>query len=152
MNAARQYLRAIYLIQELEDGRASTGAVAEMLDVSPASANEMIGKLEADGFCNHKKYRGVDLTDDGIVRARESLQDYCTLERFLANVLAVESYREEAAQLEPVIDEVVADRLDTLVNRREVCPDCFDPDTGVCAVLDVDSAPGVGVDADVDAD
>ena len=40
MNTADQYLKAIYLVQQAEDGPASTGAIAEMLDVSPASANE----------------------------------------------------------------------------------------------------------------
>lgn len=166
-NTARQYLRVIYLVQQVEDGRASTGAIAEMLEVSPASANEMIGKLESDGLCDHEKYRGVDLTDEGIVRARDALQDYCILERFLAEVLAVESFREEARQLEPVINEIVAERLDTIVDRQPACPDCYDPESGACAVLNVESItrgdpdsgpsaadpdPEVEVEPDVDAD
>ena len=138
MNTANQYLKAIYLVQQIVDGPASTGAVAEMLDVSPASANEMIGKLESDGLCNHEKYKGVDLTDDGILRAREALQNYCIIERFLVEVLAVESFREEAQQLEPVIDETVADRLDTIIDREPQCPDCFDAEEDVCALLELE--------------
>ena len=139
MNTANQYLKAIYLVQQIEDGPASTGAIAEMLDVSPASANEMIGKLERDGLCNHEKYKGVDLTDDGIFRAREALQNYCIIERFLVEVLAVESFREEAQQLAPVIDETVADRLDTIIDREPQCPDCFDAEEDVCALLELES-------------
>lgn len=135
MNTANQYLKAIYLVQEVEDGPASTGAVAELLDVSPASANEMIGKLENDGLCHHEKYKGVDLTDEGVVRARDALQHYCIIERFLFEVLEVEGFREEARQLEPVIDETVAERLDTIIDREPQCPDCFDPETDVCALL-----------------
>ncbi len=154
MNTAKRYLRAIYLVQQTEDDRASTGAIADALDVSPASANEMIGKLETDGLCTHEKYRGVDLTDEGIVRAREALEEYCILERFLAEVLAVESFREEADQLEPVINEIVAERLDTIIDRRPVCPDCFDPETGACESLEVDleamGDPGIESDADAD--
>ena len=135
MNTANQYLKAIYLIQEREEGPASTGAIAEMLDISPASANEMIGKLESDGLCNHEKYKGVDLTEEGIVRARDALQNYCIIERFLIEVLAVENFREEATQLEPVIDETVAERLDTIIDRAPQCPDCFDAETDVCALL-----------------
>ncbi len=138
MNTANQYLKAIYLVQEIEDGPASTGAVAEMLDVSPASANEMIGKLENDGLCNHEKYKGVDLTDEGIVRARDALQNYCIIERFLIEVLEVESFREEAQQLESVIDETVAERLDTIIDRDPQCPDCFDAETDVCALLELE--------------
>jgi len=135
MNTANQYLKAIYLVQEMENGPASTGAVAELLDVSPASANEMIGKLEGDGLCQHEKYKGVDLTAEGISRARDALQNYCIIERFLFEVLAVEEFRAEARQLEPVIDETVAERLDTIIDREPQCPDCFDPETDVCALL-----------------
>ena len=62
MNTQDQYLKAIYLIQSQEDGPAATGAIADRLEVSPASANEMIGKLEADGLADHEKYKGVSLT------------------------------------------------------------------------------------------
>ncbi|MFC6988167.1 metal-dependent transcriptional regulator [Haloplanus sp. GCM10025708] len=139
MNTADQYLKAIYLVQQMEDGPASTGALAEMLDVSPASANEMIGKLESRGFAEHEKYKGVSLTDDGIVRAREALQTYCIIERFLANVLAVEEFRAEARELEAVIDDTVAERLDTIIDRDGDCPDCFDPDTDACRHLEIES-------------
>jgi len=141
MNTANQYLKAIYLVQEIEDGSASTGAIAEMLDVSPASANEMVGKLESRGLCRHEKYKGVDLTEEGIVRARDALQNYCIIERFLVEVLEVEDFREEARQLEPVIDETVADRLDTIVDREPQCPDCFDPEDDVCALLAYEADP-----------
>ena len=135
MNTADQYLKAIYLIQELEDGPASTGAVADALEVSPASANEMIGKLQQRGLADHEKYTGVDLTDDGIVRAREVLESYCIIERFLANVLDVEEFRAEAQSLQAVIDDTVAERLDRLVDRQEECPDCFDAEADACVFL-----------------
>jgi len=140
MNTADQYLKAIYLVQEMEDGPASTGAIAEMLDVSPASANEMVGKLEEQKLCTHEKYKGVELTDEGIVRARDGLQNYCIIERFMLEVLEVENFREEAQQLEPVIDETVAERLDTIIDRRPECPDCFDPEADACAFLEPDIA------------
>jgi len=137
VNTADQYLKAIYLVQETENGPASTGAIADMLDVSPASANEMIGKLEDQGLAEHEKYKGVTLTDDGIVRASEALQNYCIIERFLVGVLEVEEFRAEARQLESVIDETVADRLDTIIDRKPQCPDCFDAEDDVCALLEV---------------
>lgn len=101
MNTADQYVKAIYLLQEMENGPAATGALADMMEVSPASANEMIGKLESRGLAEHEKYKGVTLTDDGIVRARDALQTYCIIERFLSNVLDVEEFRAEAANSNP---------------------------------------------------
>lgn len=77
MHTANQYLKAIYLIQEVTNEPAATGALADALEVSPASANEMVGKLEADGLADHEKYKGVTLTDDGIERARTALETYC---------------------------------------------------------------------------
>jgi Mn-dependent DtxR family transcriptional regulator len=139
MNTADQYVKAIYLLQEMENGPASTGALADMLDVSPASANEMIGKLEGRGLAEHEKYKGVRLTDEGIVNAREALQTYCIIERFLANVLDVEEFRAEARELEPVIDETVAERLDTIIERKPDCPDCFDPEADACRFLELES-------------
>src|SRR6056297_471292 len=129
MNTADQYLKSIYLVQKMENGPASTGALADRLDVSPASVNEMIGKLQDRGLVDHEKYKGATLTDDGIVRAEDALQTYCIIERFLANVLEVEDYRGEAGALEAVIDDTVAERLDTIIDRREECPDCFDAET-----------------------
>lgn len=140
MNTADQYLKAIYLVQRVEDGPAATGRIADALDVSPASANEMIGKLESRGLAEHEKYKGVTLTEEGIIRAEDALQTYCIIERFLANVLSVEEFRAEARQLESVIDETVADRLDTIIDRESECPDCFDPETDACCYLDVPQA------------
>ena len=141
MNTADQYLKTIYVVQKQEDGPASTGSIADALDVSPASANEMIGKLEERGLAEHEKYKGVRLTDDGIVKARDALQTYCIIERFLANVLAVEEFREEAHELEAVIDDTVAERLDTIIDRQPECPDCFDPETDACACLEIAAVP-----------
>jgi Mn-dependent transcriptional regulator len=146
MNTADQYLKAIYLIQQQEDGPAATGRIADMLDVSPASANEMIGKLESRGLAEHEKYKGVTLTDDGIVSARDALQTYCIIERFLRNVLDVEEFRAEAKALEPVIDGTVAERLDTIIDRKPQCPDCFDPETDACGCLDVVSLEEAAAD------
>ncbi|MFP4626366.1 MAG: metal-dependent transcriptional regulator [Natronomonas sp.] len=138
MNTQEQYLKAIYLVQKQSDGPASTGEIADVLGVSPASANEMIGKLEKQGVADHEKYKGVSLTNDGIRRAREGLQTYCVIERFLWEVLGVEEFREEATQLESVIDETVADRLDTIIDRDPSCPDCFDAEEDACSLLEIE--------------
>ena len=136
MNTADQYLRVLFLLERLDDPPVSTGQLADVLGVSPASANEMIGKLDAEGYLEHEKYRGATLTESGRDRAKEVLQTYCILERFLANVLDVADYRDEAASLEAVIDETVAERLDTIIDRREECPDCFDAEADRCVYLE----------------
>jgi DtxR family Mn-dependent transcriptional regulator len=139
VNTADQYLKAIYLVQEQTDEPASTGRIADRLGVSPASANEMVGKLEERELADHEKYKGVTLTDEGIRQARDALRTYCIIERFLLQVLEVEEFRTEARQLESVIDETVAERLDTIVEREPQCPDCFDAENDVCELIEADS-------------
>ncbi|WP_247728364.1 metal-dependent transcriptional regulator [Halovivax limisalsi] len=136
MNTADQYLKAVYLAQLMDDGPAATGQLADMLDVSPASVNEMVGKLEDRDLLEHEKYKGATLTDDGIERAHDALTTYCIIERFLANVLEVEEFREEARALEAVIDDTVAERLDTIIDRPAECPECFDPEADCCSYLE----------------
>lgn len=136
MNTADQYLKAIYLVERSSSGPASTGTLADRLDVSPASVNEMIGKLQDRDLAEHEKYKGVTLTEEGAARARDTLQTYCILERFLFNVLEVEAFRAEANELESVIDETVAERLDTIIDREPQCPDCFDAETDMCSYLE----------------
>lgn len=138
MNTQAQYLKAIYLVQDEEDGPASTGSIADHLGVSPASVNEMIGKLDKRDLVEHEKYKGVSLTDAGIEQARDALQTYCIIERFLWEVLEVEEFRTEARQLESVIDETVAERLDTIIDRRSCCPDCFDAENDACELLEIE--------------
>ena len=147
MNTADQYLKAIYLVQRVENGPAATGALADRLEVSPASVNEMIGKLEERGLVEHEKYKGASLTDEGIARARDALQTYCIIERFLTNVLEVEEFRAEARELESVIDDTVADRLDTIIDRDPACPDCFDADSDACSYL---KAGEIGAEAEAE--
>lgn len=135
MNTADQYLKAVYVAERVDGGRASTSTLADLLDVSPASATEMIGKLEDQGLVNHEKYKGATLTEAGTERAEEAIETYCILQRFLRNVLGVEEYRSEARALESVIDETVAERLDTIIDRPEECPACFDVHNDACSRL-----------------
>ena len=136
VNSADQYLKTIYLLQAEKNDAVGTGAIADRLEVSPASANEMIGKLAERELVHHEKYKGVELTDAGIIRARERVKTYCIIERFLANVLDVEAFQREAKELETVIDDTVADRLDTIIEREDACPDCFDVETDACVYLE----------------
>ncbi len=135
MNTADQYLKAVYVAERVDGGRASTSTLADLLDVSPASATEMIGKLEEQGLVDHEKYKGATLTEAGTERAEEAIETYCILQRFLRNVLGVEEYRAEAQALESVIDETVAERLDTIIDRPAECPACFDVHNDACSHL-----------------
>lgn len=140
MNTADQYLKTIYVLQRVDDSPASTGAVADQLGVSAASANEMIGKLAERGLVEHKKYNGTMVTEEGEQRARVTVETYCVIQRFLHTVLDVEEYRSEARSIESVLDTTVVERLDTLIDRQRECPECFDGTIDQCECLELPEA------------
>jgi Mn-dependent transcriptional regulator len=135
MTAVTRYLRAIYAISQREGAPVSTGAIAEALEVTPASVSEMLPKLADAGLIDHEKYTGVTLTDPGIAAAGDALETYCIIERFVGDVLNLDDIVDEAQQLDGVIHRGVAERLDMLVDRRPECPECFDPARDRCQYL-----------------
>jgi len=61
---AEDYLKEIYKLQ-IEQGRATTSALAERVGVSPPSATAMLKKLAELKLLRHERYRGVTLTVAG---------------------------------------------------------------------------------------
>ena len=62
--AVEDYVKAIYTLEGGE-GSVTTTALAERLDVRPASVSGMLSKLTALGLVEHEPYRGVRLTERG---------------------------------------------------------------------------------------
>jgi len=62
--AVEDYLEQIH---ELIEGKGYARAVeiAERLGVAQASVSNMLQKLDADGFVNRERYRGISLTEEG---------------------------------------------------------------------------------------
>ena len=73
--AVQDYAKAIYTL-EAEGGPASTTALAERLDVRPASVSGMLRKLTALELVEHEPYRGVRLTERGRAVALEVIRHH----------------------------------------------------------------------------
>src|ERR1044072_3051163 len=72
--AVQDYLKAIYHLGEDPEGGEgliTTSQVAEALGVTPASASNMIRKLDGMGLAAQTKRQGVELTADGRQAALE---------------------------------------------------------------------------------
>lgn len=141
MNTADQYLRTVYVLQRTSGAPVMTGELADRRDISPGTANEMIGKLDEQGLVEHEKYRGTTLTEEGEQRARKAVETHCMIQRFLQSVLGVEEFQREARSIESALNPTVAGRLDTLLDRPEECPDCFDGTADRCALLEESATP-----------
>jgi DtxR family transcriptional regulator, Mn-dependent transcriptional regulator len=105
--AVEDYAKAIYQIGERVGGAVSTNALAERLDVTPASASGMVRKLDDLGLVEHVPYKGVQLTTKGVRVALEVLRHHRLLELYLAETLGVpwDRVHDEAEVLEHVLSE-----------------------------------------------
>ena len=64
-HAVQDYAKAIYSLSRRGSETVATSALADRLDVSPASASAMAKRLAELGLVSHEPYHGVRLTDVG---------------------------------------------------------------------------------------
>ncbi|MBD0283185.1 MAG: metal-dependent transcriptional regulator, partial [Thermoleophilaceae bacterium] len=113
-NAVQDYAKAIWSIAQRGDKPVSTSAIAERLDVSPASASAMVKRLEALGLVTREPYHGVRLTRAGQRVALEVLRHHRLLELYLAEALGMswDRVHEEAEVLEHAISPALSDLIE----------------------------------------
>jgi DtxR family Mn-dependent transcriptional regulator len=105
--AVEDYAKAIYSLEQRGGGAVSTNALADRLEVTPASASGMVRRLGELGLVTHEPYRGVQLTAEGVRVALEVLRHHRLLELYLAQSLGVpwDRVHDEAEVLEHVLSE-----------------------------------------------
>jgi DtxR family Mn-dependent transcriptional regulator len=114
------YLKAIYKLEEQEDcPPASTGEVAQAMDVSPASASNMIKRLDDLGFLTYEAYEGATLTKPGRTVALEVIRHHRLLELYLKEVMGFswDEIHEEAEILEHHISERFESRIEEMLGH-----------------------------------
>ena len=113
--AVQDYLKGLYALGEGVGRRepVTTTAIASHLDVSAASATNMLKKLDGMGLVNHVRSRGVELTESGRKIALEVLRHHRLLETYLAEALGVpwDQVHAEAEVLEHHLSEELEERI-----------------------------------------
>jgi len=119
-SSIEDYLKAIYKLEE-RDGSppVSTGDVAQAMDVSPASASNMIKRLDDLGFLTYEAYEGATLTDPGRTIALEVIRHHRLLELYLKEVMGFswDEIHEEAEILEHHISERFETRIEEMLGN-----------------------------------
>lgn len=110
------YLKAIYLIQEQQNGQpVSTSSLASRLGVANASVTGMVKRFAAEDpkLVEYEPYSGVTLTNAGEKMALEVIRHHRLLESYLSQMLGYswDEVHEEAERLEHVISEEMEERL-----------------------------------------
>lgn len=121
--AVEDYVKAIYTL-DAGEASVSTTALAERLDVRPASVSGMLSKLTALGLVEHEPYRGVRLTEHGTRVALEVVRHHRLLELFLVESLGM-TWDEVHAEAE-VLEHVLSEELEELIVAKLGDP-AFDP-------------------------
>ncbi len=121
--AVEDYLKAVYEIQR-EQGEVTTTALAERLDVSPASVTGMIKKLADMKLLTHEPYQGVTLTRAGLKIALEVIRHHRLVELYLTEALGVpwDQVHTEAEKWEHVLSEELEERMDALLGYPTADP------------------------------
>jgi DtxR family Mn-dependent transcriptional regulator len=116
-DAVQDYSKAIWSLAQRNGQPVSTSALAQRLEVSPASASAMVKRLESMGLATREPYHGVRLTPAGERVALEVLRHHRLLELYLAEALGMswDRVHEEAEVLEhaisPELSELIAAKL-----------------------------------------
>jgi DtxR family transcriptional regulator, Mn-dependent transcriptional regulator len=113
--AVEDYAKAIYTL-ESRHGSVSTGELAALLDVRPASVSGMLRKLTALGLVEHQRYRGVRLTERGREVALEVIRHHRLLELFLVESLGM-SWDEVHAEAE-VLEHALSEELEEVIAAK----------------------------------
>lgn len=119
------YLKVIYtLVRERGEERASTSAISDRMEVSAASATNMMQKLADMRLVEYVPYRGVSLTDTGEKIALEVIRHHRLIELYLAEALGYswDTVHDEAERLEHVISEEFEDRIDAMLGHPTTDP------------------------------
>ena len=114
------YLKAIYKLEEREASPpVSTGDVAQSMEVSPASASNMIKRLDDLGFLTYEAYEGATLTKPGRTVALEVIRHHRLLELYLKEVMGFswDEIHEEAEILEHHISERFESRIEEMLGN-----------------------------------
>jgi DtxR family transcriptional regulator, Mn-dependent transcriptional regulator len=114
---AEDYLKALHSLEQ--EGKVSTQALADHLDVAPASATQMLKKLTEMGLSTHAPYQGASLTEAGRKIALELIRHHRLLETYLHQALgyALEEVHDEAEKLEHHISEDFEARINAVLGN-----------------------------------
>jgi DtxR family Mn-dependent transcriptional regulator len=122
----REALKAIYRLTR-DGSEAHTGALADVLGLSPGTVTTTVKRLADRGFVDHRPYQGVTFTARGQQTAVSAIRRHRIVERFLADMLGYAWNEADrlATSFEHELPQEVEDRLFVALDRPATCPHGF---------------------------
>jgi len=121
--SVEDYLKTIYTLEDNGEV-ATTTKLAESMDVSSASATNMLKRLAQMGLVDYQSYKGASLTKSGKKMALEIIRHHRLLELYLLEIMGYswDEVHEEAENLEHHISERFEEKISKLLDDP-----AFDP-------------------------
>lgn len=120
------YLKALFhLTNEIQDKtEAGTNELADALDVTPATTNNMLKKLKEKKLVAYEKYGKITLTKEGRSLAVEIVRKHRLWETFLYEKLNFtwDEVHEVAEQLEHIKSAKLVEQLEKFLDYPEIDP------------------------------
>ena len=120
------YLKAILSLGGPDEVRVTSTALADRLEVAPASITNMLQKLAAaaEPLVEYERHRGVKLSATGRRRALEVVRHHRLIETFLYKILdyPIEEVHDEAERLEHFISERFEERIAAKLGHPKIDP------------------------------
>jgi len=124
--AEENYLKALFhLTNEIQDKtEAGTNELADALDVTPATTNNMLKKLKEKKLVTYEKYGKITLTKEGRSLAVEIVRKHRLWETFLYEKLNFtwDEVHEVAEQLEHIKSAKLVEQLEKFLDYPEIDP------------------------------
>ena len=121
--AEENYLKAIYKLSKSGD-LVSTNNIASQMSTSAASVTDMIKRLAEKNMVIYEKYKGVELSDQGRLKATQMIRNHRLWEVFLVEKLSFtwDEVNDIAEQLEHIKSPDLIKRLEEFLGHPS-----FDP-------------------------
>lgn len=120
------YLKALFSLTETEEGKteAGTNELAAVLNVKPATANDMLKKLKEKKLISYEKYGKISLMAAGRKLAVEVVRKHRLWETFLYEKLEFtwDEVHEVAEQLEHIYSPKLIEKLEKFLDYPELDP------------------------------
>jgi DtxR family Mn-dependent transcriptional regulator len=122
----REALKAIFRLTK-DGSEAHTGALAEVLGLSPGTVTTTVKRLADRHLVDHRPYQGVSFTAAGQQIAVAAIRRHRIVERFLADMLGYAWNQADklAVGFEHELPDEVLERLYLALHRPATCPHGF---------------------------
>lgn len=118
------YLKALFKLTQLGGKKVTNSALAQLLELNPATVLEMVRKLEGRKMVRVLPDKSIQLTEEGRTKALLTIRKHRIWEVFLVQKLGYDwnEVHELAEQLEHIESDDLIDRLDNFLGHP-----AFDP-------------------------